>query len=223
MMSLETNVKDWENYMLETDSLKGTQAQDLIESLNQIYIEIHKAQAEWKKVSPFQCPDGCGCCCVDFEPDILESEALYLAAWMLYHQKDRAEAILSGSFEPHTQSISGCILFNPDSPYHCTVYEGRCLICRLFGYSGDRGKEGEIRWKPCKFLPIDVVSVNSRFHRQLTGDEMLEYFGTVPPVMSDCTAQIISLSPDAVTHRLPLREALPKAIGKIQMLQRLLL
>jgi len=209
--------------MLETDSFTGTQAQDLIESLNHIYLEIHEAQVEWKKVSPFQCPDGCGCCCVDFEPDILESEALYLAAWMLYHQKDRAEAILSGNFESLGTSNSGCILFNPDSPYHCTVYEGRCLICRLFGYSGDRGKEGEIRWKPCKFLPVEPSSGNMQFHRQLTGDEMLALFGSVPPVMSDCTAQILSLSPDAVTHRLPLREALPAAIGKIQMLQRFLL
>ena len=206
--------------MLETEKIKGTQAQSIIEGLDHIYNVIHEAQIQWKKVSPFQCPDGCGCCCVDFEPDILESEALYLAAWMLYHQKERAEALSSGSFTALSTSNSGCILFNPDSPWHCTVYEGRCLICRLFGYSGDRGKDDKIRWKPCKFLPLDLVADNPRFHRQLTEDEMLEFLGTVPPVMSDCTAQILALSPDAVSHRLPLREALPLAIGKIQMLQR---
>ena len=228
--------------MRETEKLGGTRIGELIEGLDAIYAEISHKQDAWKKVSPFQCPDGCGSCCVDFEPDVLESEALYLAAWMLCHQRDRALSILDGSFvspraDTPDAAAPGCLLFDPKTPWHCTVYEGRCLICRLFGYSGDRGKDGRPRLKPCKFLPAESVAASasgtgdraafgeSSFggaseHRQYSESELLDLFGAVPPVMADIAAQVVSLMPDSAQDRLPLREALRLAISKILMLER---
>ena len=210
-----------ENGMRETASFTGTRIQEIVEGLDSVYGNIVAAQARWREASPFHCPDGCGSCCVDFEPDVLESEALYLAAWMLYHQKERAEAILNGTFvSPRNDRGSGCFLFNPDSPYHCTVYDGRCLICRLFGYTGDRGKDGRPRWKPCKFLPVGSGDAAGDLRRQYGEQELLDRFGVFPPLMSDITAQVLALTPDNIGERRSLREALPAAIGKIRMLQR---
>jgi Fe-S-cluster containining protein len=208
--------------MRETDSFHGTQVQELVDRLDAVYTELDRAQSEFKKASPFPCPDGCGTCCVDFEPDVLECEALYLAAWMIAHQPERADAILAGSFvSPRPDPERGCFLFNPDSPYHCTVYEGRCLICRLFGYTGDRGKDGLPRWKPCKFLPAESAGVgNSVGNRQYSASELESLFGAIPPVMGDITAQAVALDPDGAQSRKPLHEALPSAIAKIRMLQR---
>jgi len=222
--------------MRETERLGGTRVKEIIEGLDALYAEIAREQEIWKKASPFQCPDGCGSCCVDFEPDVLESEALYLASWMLCHQRDRALAILDGSFvSPRAGTPAagspGCVLFDPETPYHCTVYEGRCLICRLFGYSGDRGKDGRPRLKPCKFLPsLTVASPGDRAavggssegveHRQYSEAELLDLFGAVPPVMADIAAQVVALTPDSAQDRLPLREALRLAISKILMLER---
>jgi uncharacterized protein len=211
--------------MRETESFNGTRVQNIVEGLNQIYGEIEAKQAEWKSRSPFQCPDGCGSCCVDFEPDVLESEALYLAAWMLHHQFDRANSILENSFVPpragsEVEHSSGCFLFDPSSPWHCTVYGGRCLICRLFGYSGDRGKDGRPRWKPCKFLPLESSSARECARHQYDEGELLDRFGIVPPIMGDIAAQVLALTPDSVEDRKPLRVALPQAIAKIKMLQR---
>ncbi len=206
----------------ETESLAGTQTRAVIQDLDAIYESIETAQSAWKAASPFSCPEGCGSCCVDFEPDLLESEALYLAAWMIYHQEEKADAILNGSFiSPRTRSTagvkgSGCFLFDPDSPYHCTVYGGRALICRLFGHSGDRGKDGRKRWKPCRFLPTGTKDAGHQFEE----DELLERFGHSPPVMSDFTSGAQSLMPDRIQERLPLSEALRDAIAKIRMLQR---
>ena len=143
---------------------------------------------------------------------------------MLCHQRDRALAILDGSFaSPRAGTpvagAPGCVLFDPATPYHCTVYEGRCLICRLFGYSGDRGKDGRPRLKPCKFLPADACGPGSS-HRQYSEPELLDLFGAVPPVMADIAAQVVALTPDSAQDRLPLREALLLAISKILMLER---
>lgn len=35
-----------------------------------------------------------------------------------------------------------CPFFDPNSKYHCTIYNGRASICRLFGASGFRDKFG---------------------------------------------------------------------------------
>lgn len=203
--------------MRETELIAGTSVQCVVDRLDEIYADVARSQESWKRASPFHCADGCGSCCVDFEPDVLECEALYLACWMLCHQAERAESILSGTFSPPREGTTdelaaGCILYDPASPYHCTVYDGRCLICRLFGYTGDRGKDGTARWKPCKF--------GSDLHRQYDEAELLDRFGIVPPVMSDITAQVVALSPDAAQNRRPIREALPDAIAKIRMLAR---
>jgi Fe-S-cluster containining protein len=199
----------------ETGNIAGTRVATLIEELDRIYAEIGRTQSAWREATPFGCPDGCGLCCVDFEPDVLECEALYLAAWMLFHQRERAEAILSGSFaSPRPDSERGCFLFDPDSPYHCTVYGGRCLICRLFGYSGDRGKDGLPRWKPCKHLPSEA-------HGQYGFDELVARFGVAPPAMGDSTAQVSGLMPGSSGDRKPLREALPLALANLVMLERL--
>ncbi|HNY22514.1 MAG TPA: YkgJ family cysteine cluster protein [Treponemataceae bacterium] len=204
--------------MRETDNINGTQVQAIIEGLDAVYSLLAEAQSAWKVVSPWNCPDGCGTCCVGFEPDVLECEALYLAAWMLHHQRDRAEALVEGRFAAIGGATSEtCVLFDPNSPSHCTVYGGRCLICRLFGYSGDRGKDGEPRFRPCKFLPEDESSAG---RRQYSIEELSAIFGAVPPVMSDIAAQALALSPDSAEERLPLREALPRAIAKIRMLER---
>lgn len=209
------------------DSIKGTRIAELVDGLEEIYKGIENAQAEWKKAAPFRCPDGCGTCCEDFEPDVLESEALYLAAWILENQGERAAALLSGTFQslrgqsPKGQSPNGCLFFDPDNPHHCTVYGGRALICRLFGYTGDRGKDGRPRWKPCKLLPRDLPGHAGNKYTQYSEADLLASFGIVPPLMADITSQALSLSPDSCGERRPLRDAVVRALEKIMVVIRL--
>lgn len=211
--------------MMDIRRLGTTKVAEIVSGLDTVFAEIDAAQAAWKAASPFHCAEGCGSCCVDFEPDVLESEALYLAFWLLTNPDEgfraKAAALLDGTFvSPRSDPERGCLFFNPDNPYHCTVYGGRCLICRLFAYTGDRGKDGRPRWKPCKFLPLEGLDGGLERRVQYTEEELLQRFGTVPPIMSNITAQVIALDPDAAHVRRPLREALPAALGRIQMILR---
>ncbi len=193
----------------------------MVDGLDIIYRGIDQAQQKWRKASPFSCPEGCGSCCVNFEPDVLECEAVYLAVWMLLYQPERARAVLEGSFvPPHDDSEQGCVFFDPANPYHCTVYDGRVMICRLFAYTGDRGKDGRPRWKPCRFLPVVGDDGTTRLHKQYTEADLLCEFGTVPPIMSDITAQMLALDPGSQHIRRPLREAIRLALEKISLLMR---
>lgn len=199
------------------DKLYGTREYEILKSLETIYEDIEKKQSAWKEASNVTCPDGCGTCCVNFEPDILESEALYLAAWMLENQKEKAYEIISDKFVPkRSNPEAGCFLFDEKSPYHCSVYGGRCLICRLFGFSGDRGKDGLVRWKPCHFLP--EKNLHSLQHKQYSEKELNSIFNALPPTMCDFMEQAINLTPGHTGDTKPLRKALKKAIIKIVFL-----
>ena len=233
----------------EAEKFAGTVICDILTSVNSLYNDIDSDQKLWKTKSPMHCPDGCGSCCVHFEPEVYEAEALYLAAWMLEHQSERADRIAEADVDSFTRG-DGCFLFNPDSPYHCTVYEGRCLICRLFGFSGDHGKDGTIRWKPCKYMQPSAKTLSGIPEKTLSGiagnaaggisgtpvngidtvqevqtgrqygqEEMMRLFGAVPPYMGAASSSLLALNPDD-THPRPLRIALPAAIKKLKMLLR---
>ena len=118
------------------EKFAGTVLYDILTAVDALYAGIDADQKNWKAHTPAHCPDGCGSCCVHFEPEVYEAEALYLAVWMLENQPERADRIADEA-DLFTGG-DGCVLFDPDSPYHCTVYGGRCLICRLFGLDGSR-------------------------------------------------------------------------------------
>jgi Fe-S-cluster containining protein len=155
--------------------------------------------------SPYRCPPGCGLCCETFEPDILEVEALYLAAWILKNAPERLDDIEKNA------GRRGCVLADPSGEYHCTVYGGRPLICRLFAFSGDRGKDGTIRFRPCSHMA-------AAGRRSLGQAELIARFGALPPAMGDLASEAETLLPSSAGDRAPLREALPVAAAKIRHL-----
>ncbi len=195
--------------------LEGTREKELIDSLGEIYDDIEMCQEAWKSESSFSCLDECGDCCSHFEPDLLEAESLYLAAWILENDFHLAQELMEGR-HISANNADGCILFDPSSPYHCTVYKGRCLICRLFGYAGDYDKEGRRRWRPCKFYPDDKLLPFE--HREYRGNE-LEKISSVPvPVMSDFMGRALALSPDSSGHTEALRDAVVKALRRLMLI-----
>lgn len=203
----------------ETELFKDTKTAEMIMLLDSVYNEIEQAETKWQKACPIRCIEGCGACCAHFEPEVYEIEALYLAAWLLYHQKERALQILEGNFNENVvDKEKGCLLFDIDNPCHCTVYGGRCLICRLFGYSGDRGKDFTVRWRPCKYLVSQDPSLSAAKIKQYNHEDLITAFGILPPVMSDFTSRILCFMTDGNFRTRPIREALPEAIAKILML-----
>lgn len=232
------------------EKIKGTEEYDILVETESAYQRIEALQQVWYNKSKFKCPEGCGCCCEHFEPDLLENEALYMAAWLIANKPAWAENVSSGTFEsqaqrrivqmptPLPQSVSlntatevsksdmlngdsfkpfsreeGCPFFDPDSPYHCTIYNGRASICRLFGASGSRDKFGKEVWKPCKFYPAELLEKHNPplAHRQYSVEEIQQVFGTIPPVMSDLMEQEETFTPDDDETQL-IRNILPERV-----------
>ena len=199
------------------NKLKGTCEEEILKQMQQYYLQIAEKQDEWYKKSNFYCPEGCGECCRNFEPDLLDCEALFMAAWLLENQKDIAEQVSKGIF-PYPDN-KGCPFWDEKASYHCTIYGGRPFICRFFGACGSKSKDEKEVFKPCKFYPAKKLAEHKPplEHRQYTESEIQNIFGALPPVMSDFMEGAVSLTPDNHSTRL-LREVLPDTIIKIMWL-----
>lgn len=203
------------------NKLKGTCEYEMLAGLDAVYTTIEKQESEWKTASGITCTGGCGTCCVAFEPDVLDCEALYLALWLIENEPAAARAIRDRTYPmERTDNPAGCFLYDPENSYHCTVYGGRCIICRLFGYTGDHGKDNNTRWKPCRFLPEAILKSHNPplEHRQYESAELTQLFTSLPPVMSDIMSQVLPLSPGSSGKTRPLREILPEAVQRMQFI-----
>jgi Fe-S-cluster containining protein len=185
--------------------LEGSSLEMPLSRLAARYERIEIAQRRWIGLTPYRCPDGCGKCCAKFEPELTEVEALFLAAWILRNEPALLDGIQLGSEQ------KACVLSDPDAKFHCRVYGGRPLICRLFAFSGDKAKDGTARFRTCEHMPHSG-------DRILAEAVLRSLYGELPPLMSDFASEADLLMPDYSGKRTPLRLALPGALSKISML-----
>jgi Fe-S-cluster containining protein len=192
--------------MIDTSKFKGTQEEKLIRKLLKVYGELEKKSSSFMSDYAVHCPQGCGTCCTFFLPDITETQALVTAAFILY-SSPRTEELESrlASWRDHT--TGPCPLYDNDNPHHCTVYEGRPLICRLFGACTNADKQGHPVFRKCKFNPTDSMPVKL--------DEG-DFKGERPPEMLDYGMQIVSLEANDETTMLP--EAILSAMSKLRLI-----
>lgn len=196
------------------EGIENTSIAQVITKVDEIYSQISQAQNEWiKGATVFECPSVCGKCCEIFEPDLNEAEAIYLAAWLQVFQRERAEEFSkTDSIESIPKYKDACPLQKEEMKEHCSVYGGRALICRLFGYCGDTDQNNNPSFRPCKFHP-------SCEHRTYSEKELCENYKGIPPLMKTFGDQLVSIIPDAAGTTEPLRKALPKALRKLTMIK----
>lgn len=196
------------------DKLCNTREYDILKNMESCYDRIEEEQKRWYDSDRFYCPSGCGNCCHNFEPDLLEGEALYMASWLIENQYETALRVAEGDF-PFDNGKT-CPFFNKDSLYHCSIYRGRPCICRLFGASTSYAKNGKRDFKPCKHLSDEYLKTyDSRLeHRNYSENESLTIFKTLPPAMSDFMESVLLLSPDN-QKTVMLREILPVTVRKL--------
>lgn len=197
------------------NKIKETREEEILCQMQEFYSKIAEAQSKWYEKSQFTCPEGCGECCRNFEPDLLDCEADFMSAWLLENQNEVAIQVSQGNF-PYPQN-KGCPFWNEYAEYHCIIYGGRPFICRFFGACGSRAKDGSLAFKPCKFYPLEKLdSFNPPLaRRQYSQREVQSIFGTLPPLMSDFMEKALSLNPNNHQTKL-LREILPEALNRLQ-------
>ncbi len=134
----------------------------------------------------------------------------------------RAFSIAANGLEPklYPDGRTGCPLYAADTPYHCTVYEARPLICRLFAFSAVKNKRGEPSYSLCRLMPDapDKPGVRSAAGSALDSAFSRAGNAAKPPVMADLGAELVGLDPASAGERSPLPEALMRALSKLLFL-----
>jgi uncharacterized protein len=196
-----------------SDRLAGSSASDALASLHAVYGEVEAVTSRFSLQSGVSCPSGCGgICCRNFEPDVMEAEALYLAAWILESGSEalsrlpNAESAASGAAAAH------CPFWDAEGGGSCLVYPARGLICRLFGFSAVRGARGEKSFGLCFAMDRGVEGIQRQW-REGKGD----FFEIAdPPVMADYGSRVAAMYPGG--GREGIGRAAAKAYSKLSMI-----
>ncbi|MDD3928969.1 MAG: YkgJ family cysteine cluster protein [Sphaerochaeta sp.] len=184
----------------------GTYAGDAMRTLSELYTQIELETSSFCKQHEIACAEGCGTCCEHFMPDITTAEARLVAAYLLFVKRDRA--LMDRVLEFAGNTSGPCPLYRFDSPYHCSVYAARPLICRLFGACASQDKEGNALFRRCRFNKEETMPLLLKFTEDV-------------PVMQDYSYALRSLDDgEGVVGYLP--EKVASMMDQLQFLARML-
>ncbi|MCX8013551.1 MAG: YkgJ family cysteine cluster protein [Rectinema sp.] len=192
------------------DSFRHTSAGRRLSELEQLYAEIARAQERFLEATlssgfSLSCPRGCGSCCDHFVPDVIPIEAELIAYHVLTH---RIHVPTDAQY---------CPFHDPSNAEgHCRIYPARPLICRFFGFSAVRDRNGRPAFRLCRHMPAP----QGLSSRMLDAELLAATFDAVPPVMSDYALKVAAIDPARAGSRALLTAQLPDALQRIGTLLR---
>jgi len=187
---------------------------ELASAVGDVYEQLDATVARFAGCNSFGCPPGCGTCCQSEKVEATVLEMLPLAFHLF--ESHQAELLLKRLEAIGT--IKQCILYrfdwSQDGKWGCSQYQHRAVVCRLFGYAGNRGKDGARRFALCRHMKPDVASGGSLVDRQLRG---ADFDLAEMPLFAEAGMAITALHPGMGTDRKPINEALMAALFKVGM------
>lgn len=176
----------------------------------EVYRILDRAVAGFAARTGLCCPDGCGDCCRSEKVEATVLECLPLAFELFYTLQ--AELILKRLEKNNAQKQ--CVLYRPDYTaaglWGCTQYRHRAVVCRLFGFAGNRDRLGNAQLAMCRVM------------KQKTRVNAYEIDLDDPhaplPLFTDAGLRITALHPGLGTVRMPINMALREALLKVGML-----
>ena len=168
------------------------------------YADIEKRIRKIMRSADVNCPEKCGSCCFSRNIETTTVELLPLAMHLLRNQRvDEIEEKLRDRKESDP-----CIFFQrhpgSDRDGLCTVYRFRPLVCRMFGFSARRAKDGLMEAQICRVVR----------ERDPDGVRRLEELcreGSVPD-MATCFMRIAGLDPMRGFRLMPFDHSLKETI-----------
>lgn len=185
------------------NKIEDTIPGEMIISLREVYRELDKKQSRFQKDFPVHCIESCGECCRHYVPILTQAEALVAAYVIIRDEKE--DEVLSRLNCGDTESTV-CPLYNNEGPYHCSLYEGRSMVCRLFGFSCSEDKNHNLVWRACKWKEDKKEEIDATLLKSKRNDvPVMSEYGERLEECSDIEGESIYC-------------AIPKAIWKLKMI-----
>ncbi|MEI6437793.1 MAG: YkgJ family cysteine cluster protein [Candidatus Omnitrophota bacterium] len=174
--------------------------------LKGIYRSLDKETAAFKIASGLCCVNPCGQCCINSTVEATELEMLPMAAELI--RSGAAEQAYQQAEDRHFEGR--CVVYSSGDLYgKCLSYEQRPLVCRLFGFAGNRDKHGRPRLVTCGLIkhsqPQQVELVLGKVAQG----------GLNAPMMNDWVMRLSAVDPQMARESFPINTALKKALERI--------
>ncbi len=173
-----------------------------VKAVKQVYARLDGDIQKLQDASGLHCLAGCGECCK--KPDIEATPIEFLPLALQLYDEGKAEQALS---ELDNKSDSLCYVFRPHITNFgglCSEYPNRGLICRLFGFTARRNKEGNSELVTCKLIKEHQAKEFETLAEEIRA-------GRKVPVMSDYYTRMSSIDHNLNTFY-PINQAIAKSI-----------
>ena len=183
--------------------------QELELQVLEVYSLLDTAVALFAKRTGLSCPQGCGHCCLSEKVEATVLECIPLA--FLLFRTSQAEQVMQQL--EHNRDDKRCVLYRPDlteaGQWGCSQHSVRTVVCRLFGFAGNPGRDGVAQLALCRVMKED---------RGANGIPIIPKDPLAPmPLFVEAGLRITALHPGLGTVRLPINLALLQALMKVGM------
>jgi uncharacterized protein len=183
---------------------------EIVSAVEKVFAELDEDISRFKTETGLRCITGCGECCK--KPDIEATVLEFLP--MAYHLcKLNLEIKILEKLEENDQSLT-CTFFSNIFSKHqiglCTNYVHRGLICRLFGFSASRDKQGRPVLATCRIIKTNL---------NIEYDNAVAYIeeGGFVPVMNQYYMKLLSIDHELGQSFYPINKAIRLAIEKVSL------
>jgi uncharacterized protein len=173
-----------------------------VNAVKKVYSRLDKDIEDLQKSSGLHCLAGCGECCK--KPDIEATPLEFLPLALQLFDEGRAEKALE---EIQNSTDTLCYVFRPHVTNFgglCNEYPNRGLICRLFGFTARRNKEGNSELVTCKLIKEEQSAQYNALIEEIKQ-------GKKVPVMSNYYTRMSSIDHNLVDFY-PINQAMQKAL-----------
>jgi Fe-S-cluster containining protein len=178
----------------------------LVDKVESVFTELDGAIARFQSETGWGCREGCGDCCNNPEVEVTVLEALphALLLWKTAKAELYSELLAA-------KRGARCLFYSPQdgdqTKGRCSIYGTRPLLCRMFGFTAQLGKDAKPRLAACKYQKQQAAEVLARIDAELRA-ERLE-----APLFAYWEQRLSELEPSQVlSERLPINQAFVKAI-----------
>jgi len=175
-----------------------------------VFAGLDEDISRFQKETGLGCISGCGACCKkpDIEATVLEFLPLAYHLFKTNRDVEVLEKLESTNNEPP------CTFFFSILPSNnaglCTIYLHRGLICRLFGFSATKDKEGLPVLATCKIIKTELSEKYKAAVKSI--DE-----GGFVPVMNQYYMKLLAIDHELGNKFYPINEAIKIAIEKVSL------
>jgi uncharacterized protein len=176
-----------------------------VRAVQRVYTKLDREISKVQLESGMHCLSGCGECCK--KPDIEATPLEFLPLALKLYDDGKAESFLE---ELQNNSSSTCHVFRPYVTNFgglCNEYPYRGLICRLFGFTARRDKEGKPEIVTCKLI---------KTHQEKEYQQAIDNIknGKRIPIMSEFYTRLSSIDP-SLAQFYPINKAMEVAVETV--------